>query len=399
MSARNPSLTLARLRRQWLLVAALYGLALLVGYLWLAAQLSPPRALQWALLAGLLLALELLVLGRNLHKNSAAPHTPLRSGLGWGNGVSLARGLAYGAMAGFLFAPRPGGLLDWLPALLYTGAIAADYLDGYLARITHHTTLLGEILDIEFDGIGILIAMTLAVQYGQLPPLILLLAVSRPLFLWGMKWREGRGLPNHPMTPSDERRIVAGLLMGFMAILLWPVFTPPATWLAAAAFGGAVALSFLRDWLVVIGWLQPASPAYTRWRLRLKGLLFEWLPLLLRMAALPAAVWLLWTLQRQPGAWSSHLAAPPGALLIGLGLLAGGAALLGLIGRLAALGLVALACADLIVRGDSPATLLLLGAGILLLLVGNGKAALWTPDERLLRRRAGQRAAGGEQPS
>lgn len=390
MPTTNSAQSLAHLQKQWWIVAGCAGLLVVAVYFWLQeGRLTPGRALQWMLLAALFLAVELLILRRNLHKNRPSQDAPLRETLGWGNALTLTRGTSYALMAGFLFAPRPGGLLDWLPAILYISAIVADYCDGYLARITHHTTLLGEILDIEFDGLGMLVAMVLAVQYGQLPGFVLLLAASRPLFLWGMKLRERWGLPNHPMTPSDERRIAAGLLMGFMGIVLWPVFRPPATHIAGVVFGGAVAASFLRDWLVVIGWLDPSSPAYLHWRTWLKTLLFERLPLLLRLASLPVAALLLWHITRGP---DSDLPSAVIPFLLGLGLLAGFAALLGLITRLAAIGLVGLACTDLIVRGDSPQTLLLLAVGVLLVALGNGKPALWTPDERLLRRRAGLRA-------
>jgi len=384
----NPAL--AQLQRQWQITAGSYGLVVVAGSLGLAwSALSPALTMRWALLAAFLLAVELIVLRRNLPKNRPTPDSPLRATLGLGNALTLARGVAYGLMAGFLFAPRPDGLLAWAPAILYSVSVAADYFDGFLARITNHQTLLGEVLDIEFDGLGILVAMALAVQYGQLPVVILLLAVSRPLFLWGMQWRSRQGLTNHPMTPSDERRIAAGLLMGFMGIVLWPVFTPPATSIAGAVFGGAVAVSFLRDWLVVIGWLQPASPAYMRWRTRLKRLLFEHLPLFLRLGCLPVVALLSWNISRSPGDWSSGLASTAFPLFMGLGLVAGVAALLGVIARLAAVALVALACADLIVRGDSPEVLALLAVGVLLIALGNGILALWTPDERLLRRRAG----------
>lgn len=384
------SQTRVRLRRQWWL-AALGACALACGsYILLRSTpggaFSPDQAARWTLLAAGLMAVELAVLGRNLHKNRARGSAPLRPSLGWGNWVTLLRGAAYGCMAGFLLASRPPGLLAWAPALLYIGAVAADYLDGYLARVTGHTSELGEILDIEFDGLGILIAMALTVQYGQLPAIVLLLALSRPLFLWGMKLRERWGLPNHPMTPSDERRIVAGLLMGFMGIVLWPVFAPPATHIAGAIFGGAVALSFARDWLVVIGWLRPASPAYMLWRTRLKSLLFVWLPLLLRVGALPLLVWFVRAVLQSPGGWSNS------PLLFAAALLVGVTALLGVIARLSALGMISLACADLILRGDSPETFLLLAAGGLLMVLGNGALALWTPDERLLRRRAGSAA-------
>ena len=394
MSTTNFAQSLARLHKQWWVSAGGGGLVVVAVYFWLGqGRLTPDRALQWALLAALFLAVELAVLRRNLHRNRPSPDAPLRASLGWANALTLTRGTVYVLMAGFLFAPRPGGLLAWLPAILYISAIAADYCDGYLARITHHTTLLGEILDIEFDGLGMLVAIALAVQYGQLPGFVLLLAASRPLFLWGMKLRERWGLPNHPMPPSDERRIVAGLLMGFMGIVLWPVFRPPATYIAGAVFGGAVALSFVRDWLVVSGWLNPNSPAYMRWRVRLKTLFFEHLPLLLRLASLPVAALLLWDITHAAG---SGLPSAVIAFLLGLGLLAGVAALLGLITRLAAIGLVGLACAGLIGRGDSPQALALLAVGVLLVALGNGRAALWTPDERLLRRRAGQRKHSAE---
>lgn len=393
MSTPTDTQSLARLQKEWWIVAGAGGLVVVVCF-WLAkSNLTPGRGVQWIVLAALFLAVELLVLRRNLHKNRPALDAPLRTTLGVANALTLTRGVAYALMAGFLFAPRPGGLLNWLPAILYLFAITADYWDGYLARITHHTTLLGEILDIEFDGLGMLVAMALAVQYGQLPGFVLLLAASRPLFLWGMKLRERWGQPNHPMTPSDERRIAAGLLMGFMGIVLWPVFHPPATHIAGAVFGGAVALSFLRDWLVVIGRLVPSSPAYIRRRARLKTLLFGHLPLLLRLASLPVVILLFWTLTRDP---DSNLPSPLIPFLIGLGLVAGIAALLGLIARLAAIGLISLACAHLIVWGDSPEVLALLAVGVLLVTLGNGRLALWTPDERLLLRRAGQRKPGAE---
>ena len=394
MSTLNSTASLDPLHRQWQIAAGVGGLLVISGYFWLRQGVLPPDwALRWALLAALCLTVELIVLRRNLHKNRPSPDSPLHVALGWGNGLTLARGAAYALMAGFLFAPRPGALLDWVPAILYSASIVADYCDGYLARITNHSTLLGEILDIEFDGLGMFVAMALAVQYGQLPGFVLLLAASRPLFLWGMKLRERWGLPNHPMTPSDERRIAAGLLMGFMGIVLWPVFQPPATYIAGAVFCGAVALSFVRDWLVVIGWLVPDHPAYMRWHTRLKTLLFDYLPLGLRLVSLSVVALLLWNITRTADSALPSALLP---LLLGLGLLAGIAALLGLITRLAAIGLVVLACADLIVRGESLQVLALLAVGVLLIALGNGRAALWTPDERLLRRRAGLRAASAE---
>jgi len=117
------------------------------------------------------------------------------------------------------------------------------------------------------------------------------------------------------------------------------------------------------------------------------------------LLSLLAAALLLWNISRMPGSWVGGLPSALAPFFIGLGLLAGIAALFGVIARLAAIGLVAVACADLIVRGDSLATWALLAVGVLLVALGNGTRALWTPDERLLRRRAGIRPSAPESPA
>lgn len=397
----SPRASLLRLQSRWrqllLLDAALIMVAFGLLRMKPAGLAQPPGwALQWLLLASAVLLVEMAILRRHLDRNRACPEGTLHPTLGWGNGVTLARGVAYAFMAGFLFAPRPGGLWNWAPAFLYLIAFLADYLDGYLARATGRITELGEVLDIEFDGLGILIAVGLAVQYGQLPAIFLLLAVARPLFVWGMAWRERKGLPNHPMTESSWRRLVAGLLMGFVAVVLWPIFTPPATYIAAGVFGIPVAVSFLRDWLVVSGRLRPASPAYRRWRRRLKAAVFGWTPLLLRLAALPAVVWVFASLFQRQTAESALL------LPIAVGGMALAAALLGIATRLAGIILTGLACFHLVTHGQGAANWLLLAVAGLLVELGGGRFALWSPEEDWLQRRGGpiqDRPAPGSESS
>ncbi len=60
-----------------------------------------------------------------------------------------------------------------------------DLLDGYVARVTRRESRLGAILDMEFDGLGILIASAVAVQYDKIPAWYLLLGVARLLFVAG----------------------------------------------------------------------------------------------------------------------------------------------------------------------------------------------------------------------
>ena len=246
------------------------SLTLLFGVLLLRLTAQNPdfSARRWLMISALVVAGVFWFLRRVLDQNHPPGQKELYPDLGSANRLSIFRGIAYAWMAGFLLMPRPGGLIDWLPALLYGGASIADVFDGYLARRSGRITRLGETLDMEFDGMGVLVGCALAVQYGQLPLLFLLVGAARPLFVWGMLWRTRKGLPNYPLTESDQRRIIAGLLMIFLSTVLWPILEPPVTYAVGVVFGGAVAVSFVRDWLVTIGWLRPGSPTYILWRAR-----------------------------------------------------------------------------------------------------------------------------------
>ena len=187
----------AHLQRQSRRLTLICSLTLVVGAILLRLGALDPdfSARRWLMISALTVAGVFWFLRRVLDQNHAPGRQELFADLGPANVLTIYRGLAYAWMAGFLLLPRPGGLLDWLPALLYIGASVADVFDGYLARRSDRVTRLGETLDMEFDGFGVLVASALAVQYGQLPLLFLLVAFARPLFVWGMLWRTRNGLP------------------------------------------------------------------------------------------------------------------------------------------------------------------------------------------------------------
>jgi CDP-diacylglycerol---glycerol-3-phosphate 3-phosphatidyltransferase len=91
----------------------------------------------------------------------------------------------------------PNRKISWpgLPAIIFTLAIAADFFDGFAARVSNHVTRLGEALDMKLDGVGVLIAIILAVQYGSLPAWYLLVASARYLYLGGIYIREKKAYP------------------------------------------------------------------------------------------------------------------------------------------------------------------------------------------------------------
>jgi CDP-diacylglycerol--glycerol-3-phosphate 3-phosphatidyltransferase len=388
---------LSSLRRRWLAIAALYVCALLLGYLFLLEAWTPTYAAQWLLLALTTLCVQMGILWSSLRHNHRPSESDLLPFIGYGNAMTLTRGLLTSMLAGFLFAPLPPGLLAWAPALLYTGDRLIDYFDGYVARATGSETKLGAILDMEFDGLGILIAIVLGVQYGKLPIWYLLLGVSRQLFVAGIWLRQWRRLPVHDLPPSDHRRVIAGFQTGFMTVMLWPILTPQVTLAASYLMAIPLAFSFGRDWLVVSDRIDPQSPGYQLVRQRVKWIVEGWLPLAARLTGGVLAANILWNEAPTFENWTRYLSnAGLNALLT---LLPGLIALwtlsipllwLGALGRLAALLLFGLACLQIMTAGwewlDGG---LLLVCTVIVVHLGSGRLALWQPEERLLRIRLG----------
>lgn len=389
---------LARLRRCWVMIASLYALVLWFGYLLLRTEWHPPFTWRWAIVAGCVLAYELGFLWRGLKNNHRSGQSTLLPRLGAGNALTMLRGLALGLLAGFLLVPRPSGWLTWAPALLYTSAITVDLLDGYAARVTNHTTVLGESLDIEFDALGILIATWLAVFYNQLPWWYLFLGLSRYLFLFGIWWRRRQGKSVHDLPPSTHRRIVAGFQMGFSSVMLWPLVYPPATTLAGVVFAIPFTASFVRDWLVVRGRLDPASRTYREANHKVAAALTGWFPVVLRICvAVIAARTVFPVLLSEPErialfAWPGVPLPAFTALAITLvALVATAMLVLGIAGRLAALVLLLAASANVLANGLYLSNGLLLVGTIALLLLGSGALSWWRPEDAILSRRAGER--------
>ena len=159
---------------------------------------------------------------------------PLRPRLspGWARptGLPLGRGLLLAVLAGFLLLPRPSGALAWAPAILYTVAIAADLLDGALARLTGRVTGWAR----RWTWSSTAWACWSAVGAGGALRAVAVALSQRGRWratsLWpGLCVAGAAGPPHAALTPSTFRRIAAGLQMAFISVILWPLFGPPAT--------------------------------------------------------------------------------------------------------------------------------------------------------------------------
>jgi CDP-diacylglycerol--glycerol-3-phosphate 3-phosphatidyltransferase len=370
------------LRYEWGILSALGFSFLAALAVLLAWQWSPAIAVVWFPLPALALVYLLTVCWRGLADNRRHGEAMLLSSIGWGNRLTLARGVFIAALLGFLLIPRPLGWLMWIPGALYTLACAADFFDGYVARVTNHATRLGEILDMSFDGLGVLVAALLAVQYGQVPVWYLAIGAARYLFLAGTWLRRRQGLVVYDQPPRLDRRVFAGLQMGFLAGALWPVFTPPGTHIAAALFGLPLLFGFTRDWLFVSGMIAPRAESSSG----VQGVVGRWLPVGLRglILVLNLSLFIPW-LQGV-----AALGPTPIAVDV-LNLVAAALLILGVAPRVAAiLALCGLGFSQVF----GPLTTLqivLAVAYTIILYIGSGAFSLWTPEDYLYSHHAGER--------
>ncbi len=246
-------------------VAGLLGVSGLLVIFFALSFAEPWRiALQWLVLASLLWSWVWRATLQLSDLNRVSAAAPLLTSMGWANRLTLLRGYLIALTGGFLFQPQAEGFTSWVPGLLYGAAAMLDRLDGFVARKSKQTTLLGAELDTAFDAFGLLVVPLLAIGLGKVHWSYLLLSFAFYLFQWGLSLRRQRGLAIYSLMPSQLRRALAGFQMGFIALVLFPCFQAPQTLLCSIVFMIPVLLGFAVDWLVVTGRINAQALATKR---------------------------------------------------------------------------------------------------------------------------------------
>lgn len=249
-------------------LAGLLGAGMLCLILFCLSKAQPwLLSLQWFAQASLLWAWAWHVTWQRRELNylsgsavlSKDANAPLLQNLGWANRLTLLRGYLIALTGGFLFQSQAEGFIAWLPGLFYSVAAMLDRIDGFVARITKQTTVLGTELDTVFDAFGLLVAPMLALWLGKIHWSYLLLSFAFYIFQFGLRWRSKRGLVNSPILPSQLRRALAGFQMGFITFVLFPCFESPQTIVCSFAFMIPVLIGFMVDWWVATGRIDAQS--------------------------------------------------------------------------------------------------------------------------------------------
>ena len=345
---------------------------------------GPAFAGSWFVVSCLLGSFVWLQCWRRRALNRAAPDSPLYPTLGWANRITLIRGVLIAACGGFLWPDATVLAIGWTCAPLYTAAAMLDRLDGFVARRSGRTTLLGSELDTVVDALGLLVAPLLAISLGKIHWSYMLVSAAYYLFQSGLYWRRTYDLPVYPLAPNNLRRTLAGFQMGFIAVVLWPPFLAPMTLVIGIAFMVPVLIGFGVDWLVVSGRIQPRQPATAAMFSDLAAFSSTFFQPALRAMLLVAVFMfsedaILETLPQNSSLWSVTvlnyaLAVCAGMIVLGFG------------GRIGALLLLVLLACYFPAASLHSALGAVIVSAVWILLLGCGRFSLWQGDDRWVTR-------------
>lgn len=371
--------TLNKLRKEllWLVLSGLAALILCSGMLTVVAD--PDQVLTWLVTAGLSFALVWQQSRKRLALNRSELLSPLYPDLGWANRMTFARGWLVAATAGFLLISptlQQHAVLVWIAAASYSVAAIFDRVDGFIARKTQRSSILGAELDTVFDAFGLLVAPLLALLLGKIHPSYLLVSIAYYFFVLGIMFRRRYHKPVYPLAPSRLRRTLAGFQMAYVAVVLWPPFKAEVTVVAGFGFMLPLLAGFLVDWCVVSGRLDAGATHTIRFFRTMNTMSNTFLLPAIRLAMIPAVL----TIASQ----STWPAAVQIIVFISLALIAPGMA-----GRTGAMLLLMLLAWTVPVPVGEPIMLLTLFGAITIILLGCGRFSVWQADDDWINRQDG----------
>lgn len=329
---------------------------------------------QWLLQSTLLWAFVFQQIWTRRELNRFATDTVLYIDLGHANRLTILRGWLIAATGGFLLQPQYIGFFAWVPAGLYSLAAILDRVDGFVARRTKRTSLMGNELDTVFDAMGLLVAPLLAVAYGKVHWSYLFVSVAYYLFRWGIQRRKKNSLPVYPLAPNHLRRTLAGFQMAYIAVVLWPPFQAQITVIAGFGFMLPLLAGFFVDWLTVSGRINQKSADTARFFSRLRSFSESFLQPALRLLLVSSLLFLIWKLNQTESIAANMF------FLIGL-LVASLLVLTGIAGRIGAAAILWLLAWSLPPSMLDLVACTALFSAILLLLLGCGRYSIWQWDD------------------
>jgi phosphatidylglycerophosphate synthase len=221
-------------------VLGVAGLAVALAAAGVAAVLLPGAAVAMAP-AGVALATAVACRGMALHY----PHA--RAGAC--NVLTLARAAMPALLAATVVGPGPpGAAVMWALAALAALALAADGVDGWLARRSGLDSGFGARFDMEVDAALAAMLCLVAIGAGKAGPWLLPLGFMRYAFVAVMPLCPWLGAP---LPPRAGRKTACVIQIAVLALLL----APPVAGAPAAAMAASATLLLTLSFAADIRWL------------------------------------------------------------------------------------------------------------------------------------------------
>jgi CDP-diacylglycerol--glycerol-3-phosphate 3-phosphatidyltransferase len=317
---------------------------------------------------------------KNLAQNRETGGSDVLPSLGLPNQLTIIRGFLIAITTGLILVPNRAALIAWLPGIFYLCAVLMDGIDGILARTTGNVTVLGEFLDMEMDSLTVLVGSLAVFLSGKADGWILLVGTARYLYVGGQWLLKRSRRPLLPLAKKSSRRALAGLMMGFLAAAMFPVFYPPAIKVISYFIILPFLVGFLDDWIQTGGMSLPSwekMRGFGKSALRFAN---RWL-----LPGMRIAIVLLFLFVSMQIKQAANLSATTIWILFVLSI----ALLTGTAGRVSAIALVIVMSLEINVDSFAIPVLLILICSCIIFLMGTGRFSFWKPEEHYIFHRIG----------
>jgi CDP-diacylglycerol--glycerol-3-phosphate 3-phosphatidyltransferase len=172
--------------------------------------------------------------------------------VGPGDYVTVLRAVLLAHVAGFVLV-RPDGVQRYTAGSAFVLSALLDAVDGAVAR-RYGGTELGDMLDVEVDGVATLTGSVVGVVHGWLPTVYVGVGLARYAFLAGLKAHSVLFSQDAPgLSRSLTRNLLSVLQTGVIALAILPVVRGEVTRTLGYVAMAPFLLWFFRDWLVACG--------------------------------------------------------------------------------------------------------------------------------------------------
>ncbi len=341
-------------------------------YAFLLSNLTP--LINAILLSSISLGLAIPFFGivhHNLPRNRLASFAAINPRIEFPVRAQIFRAWCLACMAGYFLIPFVFSNLEWLPGLFLILSLAVGAAGRFQTVFTGRNFLLTDFLFDLLDGIGLLIGSIILGISGRASPAILVvgaMAIIFPAGSWLVSKTKKVAASSGAGNPS--LRLISGFMTGYLGVALLPTFSSEVNNIAGMILVFVMAFVYASQYLQGKG-LQKVKG---RWKKFTHSIPFQLLLLIMRIAT----GFLVMLSPYFPSDFSNFQ-----IFLLCF------AAILGLFPRLCCLGIIGYTGLALTNSGNNVFFGVAFCLSTILVILGGGGIALWSPENNWLRAYAG----------